>query len=252
MTSIWAFALAFWMFWFPQLVVRVPGPGGAVPSSSSPTWAFVQAADNFNCSASSTTCSVTVSATTSGSILVAADYQPSGYNGHIASGSGGGGTWTLCASTGCLASATGDLGAMDLAYNITGTGGATSISLTVSSAPSVAWGLAIDEWKCTANCGAIALDQSSRTATSSSCSSSCTAASFTGLAGTSDLLIQGINVDNSPGTITSPYSLDSTRDFAYALGSVQLTAPTVCQSTTGGSCGTPSAGAFQATAIAFK
>jgi len=46
MTSIWAFALAFWMFWFPQLVVRVPGPGGAVPAVSVVP-AFVQSNGGF-------------------------------------------------------------------------------------------------------------------------------------------------------------------------------------------------------------
>ena len=41
MTTIWTFALAFWMFWFPQLVVRVPGPGGAVASGGGSTPGFV-------------------------------------------------------------------------------------------------------------------------------------------------------------------------------------------------------------------
>ena len=55
MNSIWAFALAFWMFWFPQTVVRVPGPGGAVPSGGGVTPAFVQANGTSNGSLAGTT-----------------------------------------------------------------------------------------------------------------------------------------------------------------------------------------------------
>jgi DNA-binding winged helix-turn-helix (wHTH) protein len=213
---------------------RVSVPAG-------PTWIYVQ--NGFNNSCSGTTCTVSLSTTTAGSVLVAGMFDITAAGHTIASASGGGGTWSLCASSGCAL--TQSAFSLDMAYNITGTGGATSVVTTLNSS-STNWGVDIDEWKCTANCGTIALDQIVGTKyTSASCSTGCLGAGFTGLTGTSDLIVDFVDRTTAAGTPSSPYVYDGNSGdwIAYALNIKSGTAPTLPLKV---------AGPFAATGLAFK
>ena len=139
MTTIWAFTLAFWMFWYPQVLVRVPGPGGAVPSSGSVTWTLVQHPHNWTCTSTSSgnlACTVTVSATTAGDgLLLALSYYVGVTSVATAPAfvsASGDSTWThnsSCTSETPNVTNTNFEGT-DCAYISSATGGATSLSMT--------------------------------------------------------------------------------------------------------------------------
>jgi hypothetical protein len=210
--------------------------------AASHTWTYVQSAYTGGCSG--TTCAVPLAATTAGSVLVAGtlDLNAAGYT--ISSVTGGGGTWTLCPASGCLVTESPQF-SLDMAYNITGTGGATSVTVTLSSTDS-SWTAIVDEWKCTANCGAIALDQIvSNKYTSTSCSTGCLGAGFRGLTGKSDLIVSLVDRTQAAGTPSSPYVYDTTAGLwiAYAPNITSGTAPTLPLKV---------AGPFAATGLAFK
>lgn len=204
------------------------------PSTVTPTWAFVQANENFSC-ATGTTCAVTLSASTANSILLVGIIDNTVAGHTIASASGGAGTWNLCPASGC-ANTTGNW-SFDNAYNLTNTGGATSITVTINSSDS-SWFLYVNEFKCTANCGTIALDKIATPATSTC--TSCTGASFSGLT-TGDLLIMNSDTSSTYSAISSPYTLFSS--LGYCLSACTGTAPTFTVS--------PSA-VFAAIGISFK
>jgi hypothetical protein len=210
--------------------------------AANPTWTFVQSAYTGGCSG--TTCAVPLAATTPGSVLVAGTLDLNAAEHTISSVTGGGGTWTLCPESGCLVTESPQF-SLDMAYNITGTGSAESVTVTLNSADS-SWTAIVDEWKCTANCGTIALDQIvSSKYTSTSCSTGCLGAGFKGLTGKSDLIVSLVDRTQAAGTPSSPYVYDTTAGLwiAYAPNIKAGTAPTLPLEV---------AGPFAATGLAFK
>ena len=122
------------------------------------------------------TCNVTVASTTSGSILVCGMADFANSTNHITSCSGGGGTWVLCPTLSCLV-LNASLEPMDEAYNVTGTGGATTITIN-TFASSSAWAAVVGEWRCTANCPANSLDQIANSNTSTASCGTCTLSGY--------------------------------------------------------------------------
>jgi hypothetical protein len=209
--------------------------------ASGPVWALLQTGVITNCPTTGTTCTAVVSSTTAGSVLVASLAQGTAANITLSSASGGGGTWVLCPTHSCNVFNSVGIG-IDLVYNISGTGGATSITATYSAVCAVCF-VSVDEWQCTANCGTIALDQIAASSNNTSCTS-CTASSFSGLTGTSDLLIQLAAIDNAQTDSTYlPYLPDANENLWYVLGSVATAAPVVSQTPTG---------YFVSSGVAFK
>jgi DNA-binding winged helix-turn-helix (wHTH) protein len=213
-----------------------------VSVAARPTWVYVQSAYTGSCSG--TTCAVPLAATTAGSVLVVGTLDLNAAGHTISSVTGGGGTWTLCPASGCLVTQAPQF-SLDMAYNITGTGRAKSVTVTLNSTDSN-WTAIVDEWKCTANCGTIALDQIvSSKYTSALCGTGCLGAGFTELTGTSDLIISLVDRTQAAGMPSSPYVYDTTAGLwiAYALNITSGTAPTLPLKV---------AGPFAATGLAFK
>jgi hypothetical protein len=180
-----------------------------------PTWVYVDDGTNFSCSG--TTCTITLgTATTAGSILVAGsidnNYPSTRY---LSSGTGAGGTWVNCSTCGASIAS---LWNNSLTYNLTGTGGSTSITMTLSST-STSWDLFVAEFKCTANCTAITVDQLGTPVSSTTCNNSCPGASFTGLTGSSDLIVNFTAFNGGSTSVSSPYNW-SAAPVSYALGSL--------------------------------
>jgi hypothetical protein len=216
-------------------------PFGSMPigsGGSSPTWSFVQDATNFACTTNP--CTVTFStATTAGSFIMVGLASATGTD-TISTVSGGGGTWNLCSSSGCHVTNT-NIGSGDVAYNITGTGGATAIAIT-DAASNPAFVAAI-EIKCTANCGTIALDAIPNSFGNSTSCGTCTAAGFTGLTGISDAIAQMMNYNNTLSSPSGGYTLSPSGVFLYHVNSAVGTAPTATQTASGN---------FLATGVAIK
>lgn len=211
-----------------------------------PTWVHV--ASNYITGCTTTTCTVTgLTATTAGSVLIAGMVDLTAGVHNILSASGGGGTWIPCPASGCVVTKSPQF-TLDMAYNITGTGGATSVTLTINSA-STNWSAFVDEFKCTANCGSgRALDApTSGTVTSAGCTA-CVGAGFTGLTGPSDLIIEQYDQSQTVLSVTAPYVREqmagSGPDWvAYELGASTGAAPTINFSVSS---------VFAGTGLAFK
>lgn len=236
------FALAWFFFWsllslgqsFP-----FPGPGRQAQGGSAGTWTFLHVAENTGCNG--TSCTVTVPSTTAGSVQVVWAVG-GGSSNTISSASGGGGSWTLCPSSGCHTYSSSGGGNLDGIYNVTGTGGATSIQVNIS--PSETWTVVYAEASCSGCSGSRALDTYGVTAGNSSCGS-CTGVGLGTLTGNPDFGIQMLNYDNSL-TIPSPWTLESTDQwylYATNLTSSNDSAPSITQSPNG---------VFIASAMAFK
>jgi hypothetical protein len=220
------------LFLFLVFQYTVPQHTGALAvAPTGPTWTYVDTAVNASCPAG-TTCTITgLTSTQTNSVLIAGYEIDSGFSANIVSATGGGGTWIVCASLNCYKTL-GGTGTVDQAYNLTGTGGATSVTITTSSSIGVGWIAAAAEFHCTANCGTIALDQIGINTSSASCAS-CTGASFTGLTGTSDICEQ---FTYTPSGLSGggTYTLDSSTGLPYLLNAASGTAPTFTQSSAGG------------------
>jgi hypothetical protein len=207
-----------------------------------PIWMYVQSQDG---SCSGTTCTLTMYPTSAGSVVVPSVINLTASNITISSGTVGGSAVTLCAASGCNNYVSGSSRGADMAYIIGAPAGSTAVSLTLSASCASCFP-AVDEWKCIAFCGTIALDQYASSNGGSSSCTNCTGSSFTGLTGSSDLLVQLVS---GAGTLTTsslgllgPYQFDINQDFIYALNSTSTAAPTYVQS----------AGAFVSVGIAFK
>jgi hypothetical protein len=210
-----------------------------VHSGAAPVWTFVQAAANFSCTANP--CSVTfTSPETTGSVIVAGLASASAGD-TITAVSDGGNTFNLCASSGCqVTNAT--IGSGDVAYSVTGVGGATVVNITdAASNPEFVTAI---EVLCTANCGTTALDAVPNSFGNSTSCATCTAAGFPALAGTSDVIVQMMNFNNAPlSSPTGGYVALSTAPWIYRLNATVGTAPSVNQA---------SAGPFLATGVAIR
>lgn len=226
------------MYAFAQCYMIPCRTGATASAAAAPVWTYVDTAVNASCAAGNSCVVTGLTSTQTNSVLIAAYEVSSGFAPNISAVSGGGGAWPLCPSTSCYESL-GGVGTIDQAYNVTGSGGATSVTVTLASATSQTWIAAVAEWHCTANCGTIALDQIATNVTSSSCAS-CTGASFSGLTGTSDICEQ--LAFNNGITGYGTYTSDSTGAIPYLLNSVSGTAPTFTQPT----------GSFIASGMCFK
>jgi hypothetical protein len=224
------FALVFWP-WMQE----VTGHYNKGPSGGSPTWAFLQKANNSACTAGTSTCNVTVGNTTANSVMACAFSTVDSTQKTLSSCSmsAGGSSWTNCGS-GCQVGVTGLWS--DVAYSALGGTAQTAPTLTctLNTASVSTWLCAFFEAHCTANCGTIAIDQVGTAGTSTSCSS-CTGASYSGLTGTSDLMVQFANVANtgSCGGGCGIYTLTSDTVWLYALNTTSTTAPTLTQTGAG-------------------
>ena len=203
---------------------------GSTASGALPTWVFVQAAINASCPAG-TTCNVTVASTTSGSILVCGMADFANSTNYITSCSGGGGTWVLCPTLSCLVLNAAS-GPIDVAYNVTGTGGATTITINIFASSS-GWAAVVGEWRCTANCPANSLDQIANSNTSTASCGTCTLSGYASPS-VGDLAVQQVLFSNEIASLSTPYVLDTSIGvFAYGLGISSGTAPTATQSPSG-------------------
>jgi hypothetical protein len=202
------------------------------------TWTYLQTPAFSRCSAG-TTCTISgIAATTANSVLFVSAYG--GTNSHLTGCTGGGGTWVTGSTSSFVAWDTTSASLMAIAYNITGTGGATSITCTFANSESAPI-VEVSEW--TRSTGVPTLDQLAATnLNTSSCTSTCSLSSFSGLTGAGDLLVQSLNDDTGIGNPSSPYVWDNQDVAIYALNSTQTAAPTIAQTS----------GVLQSLGIAFK
>ncbi len=143
MHAIWTFALAFWLFWFPQFTIP-QHTGARASSGGGVTWTLIQHPHNFTCSTTGA-CSVTLTQNTvAGDAIImasAAYINTTGANplsGSLAfSSASGDSTWTHCPS-GVAASYYNNVSgsyyenAVDCATIASATGGASTASFTWS------------------------------------------------------------------------------------------------------------------------
>jgi hypothetical protein len=188
---------------------------------------------------SGASCTITIQPTNTNDVLVLVTYTPS--NVTISSISGCG-TWVT--GTNSNFSAYNSVsGAENAAYLPAATAACGSVTVTMSSAPSGTWDIVTDGFQVSPTSPIAAIDQLAATNTnSSSCTSTCTGSSFSGLTGTSDLIVQAVNDGSGASSPSSPYSWDSVQAFAYVLNSTATTAPTWTQTS----------GGFQTLGFAFK
>jgi hypothetical protein len=172
-----------------------------------PFYVLLHVSSNFACASGSASCSVTVPSTTSGSYLFSTTLTGTA-NHFISSASGGGGSWVECPASGCRSHSASNY--IDMAYNITGTGGATSISTTLDAAPGVSWAAIIDEYRCLANCGTLTFDAAGTPFVSASCTTACVGPTFSNLK-TDDFILAQAAIDNGFDTTAfrAPYTADT-------------------------------------------
>jgi hypothetical protein len=140
-----------------------------------------------------------------------------------------GGTWTGGSGTHYAVYNATYGGGIAWAYNLGNGGGCTSVTVTMTSAEtSSGWTLAYDEWN--RGGGSPTFDAFSSTNANTTSCTSCSGSAFSGLTGTSDVLIQVIADGSSTGAPSTPYVWDTDEFIAYALNSTQTTAPTWTQS----------------------
>lgn len=153
----------------------------------------------LSCPALTSPCAITVASTTAGSAM--AVYIITDNSVTITSVSGGGGTWNLCAASACHVVNTGN-DSLDAAYNLTGTGGATSISVSLSTSGATELFAGFMEFAppkgTTPQLDTVGVAQSS------SCLSNCPTPALT-LTGTNDAVFLGDDTDHTLVSCTSPY-----------------------------------------------
>jgi hypothetical protein len=108
------------------------------------TWTLIQHPNNSACTASATSCTITMTqATGSGNLLIGV-VLPGGTSKTFSTGTAGAGTWVH--PTGCAASDT-TAGSADIGYVLSSTSGVSSIVLTISAAASAAtWSAEVVEY----------------------------------------------------------------------------------------------------------
>jgi hypothetical protein len=225
---------------------------GGVPSNgmlftvtsgtSASTWTFVQDGVITSCNAGSSSCifqNNNVIPTTAGSVMLVRIHTPN--NVTITSVSGGGGTWQLCPASSChlFDSAINDN--QDIAYSLSGTGGATNFTVNLSGAASGFFGGNFMEFLPPP--GSIPSFDAANVSTSATCTT-CSGAVLAITA--TDLIVQVISGNGAGGTnawkaFSAPYLTDYASD-GINLNATSGIAPTITL---------PSAGA-DFTGIAFK
>jgi len=227
-------------------VTKASGGGGG-------TWSLIQLKYNSSagggtggsgCAVSTTTCTVTVSSVGAGHLVVMVPFSGSSAGTSIAWSAGSGETWTHCGGTnGCLFAGA-NAGAVDAAYVLSATGGETSFTCTVASAPPSYFACAIFEY---AWSGATIAFDASNGAYTSSCTS-CSGIGLT-LSGSKDVIIQvglpaqSLTAISGGAGYTNPQQFYDGAGQAGAINTTNGAAPTWTQSP---------AGPNVAMAIAFK
>ena len=210
-------------------------------------WDFIQEATNDGCTLSSTTCTMAWNQpTTAGSFIMLAMGEK-GYTGTptIASAwmctanpctsDSSGGTWVggLSGSPWTITGASPNH-SVDLAYELTNSGGLTYITVTRTNTGAVSsfWGLTAIEVKLMTG-GSVSLDGIGNPNGGSASCTSCTGSSFSGLIGAHDALLQEGDIDNAPSAPSSPYFFNTNGQWLMALGYSTTSAPTFTQSPAG-------------------
>jgi len=194
----------------PESTVN-PGPSG---------WTFIQDSIATFCT-SGQTCNITggnMLQTTPGSIWIIR--VKTGNNVTIASASGGGGTWTHCPNCHIFNGSNQNL---DAIYNLSGTGGTTSVSVTLSAASSGS--LQVHFIELLPPPGSTASFDIAGTATSTNCSV-CAAVPLTLTATDAVFQTYGGNGTQGWNSWSSPYITDG-QGYGMGLNVSSGTAPTV-------------------------
>jgi hypothetical protein len=209
----------------------IPCVTGAMASNtgSSHTFTYGLSNDQGNtCSGAS--CTMPISSTIANSVVALAIYTPS--NVTVSSVSGCSATWSTGTSSNYSAYNSA-VGGTNLTLAPSVAAACTSVTVTLSAAPSGNWDIVEDEFTVTGT-GPAVVDQLASSNLNSTGCTSCTLSAFTGLTGTSDLLLQAINYGGSGSTVGSPYAFDTNSAFAYLANSTSGTAPVLTQSTSSG------------------
>ena len=187
------------------------------------TFTVTQFAVNTACTATSQTCDVTVSSTGSGHVLAAGTVLNINDGGITAVS--GGGTWALCPASGCYQTDN-NARTTDLAYCLSSTSGATTITVTRTTTTSATWQAAV--WELSFTGSSASLDtfgkRQQSTATTSPAGVTLT------LTGSNDAIIQIIRTGGTtPSAISAPYNLHAGSGgagWAESINTVSGTAPT--------------------------
>lgn len=204
------------------------------PGGGAGGWSLKQQASGFSatCPGDLTSCSVTVTATTSGSVgIVWAWTNRASANIKITGISGGSGTAHLCPGSACFQSCTENVnGSIDQAWYSGYSAGTTSISVTLTGAVGSAGdtiAVGFTEFGQPGS-GSLAYDTGSAAAVAGAGGSG--AADNLGIAltlsGSNDAIQQIAAVGSSINTISSPYTLDSAAFSAAAINQTSGGAPT--------------------------
>lgn len=197
-----------WLLFLALLLVHSPAWA---------SWTLLQHVVNTSCSG--TSCSVTVSSTGAGHVLVGAAFL--GTSPTVISSMSGGGTWTLCSA--CHGG-----GNYDLAYNLSSSSGATTITFNWSATDTAK----VDVLEYSTNNGPATLDTSGRYFDGTSCTS-CLGLTLT-LSGTNDLVIQtatgGTNVTAIVAPFTSPADVFSGLGVGGSINTASGSPPTFTMS----------------------
>jgi hypothetical protein len=181
---------------------------------------------NGGCSTGNTTCTIDFIATQPGSAWVI--FIATGNNTHIASASGGSGTWNLCPSSGCNAFNSAS-GAVDAITNTTGTTGSQSVTVTLNAAATGFFAASFVETLRPPTATSSSFDTGGAQFTSS-----CTSCSGVALTTTAtDAIVQYNDCANNASAwnaISAPYFLDTKQDPTYLNTSVgSIAGPTYTQ-----------------------
>jgi hypothetical protein len=175
--------------------------GQNTTGGSTATWSTIQTVEvGYNNSAcSGSTCSATISAFGSGHLLFVETSLDPGDDTISIANVNIGGTWVFPA--GCHVNNTGVSDSLRCAYVLSSTtGGGTTLTVTLSSAPVSAWAMMVSERS--KSSGSITLDGSILASASHSCSGTTCTPGAVSITGTSDIVINIVG-DCSGGTINS-------------------------------------------------
>ena len=191
------------------------------------------------CVANSPVCTVTVSSTTAGSLLVAAAWRDDNGAVNAPTASTSQGTWVHC--TNCAQFESG-AGLVDAWYILSSTGGATTIICNQASTPSF-HGCALMEWSYTP--GPISFDVSASSINGGASCTACAGPALT-ITGTKDLFVGSIVPASSCTAVNGAYTnvadFPSGVGYVAAINQATYTAPTY----------TCSAGVVSMFSMAFK
>jgi hypothetical protein len=212
------------------------------------TWTYVQDSLITGCVANSTSCDFgaarNISPTVAGTVWVVAIHASN--NVTIQSVSGGGGTWTLCPASSCHIFSSTPLRNMDMAFNLTGNAGTTSITVSLSGSSGSIFGANFFELLPPA--GSTASFDAAGTNVSSTCTTACPGVALPITA--TDAIIQSVHAASPSGwnAWSAPYTTLWNGEGLY-LNATSGAAPTVATTGTGA---VANAIAFKSTAGSFS